>query len=310
MAGLASCSAAPERRSANSAGAGDIRTKSDSIGRDLPSGSALPASASPLPVTILSRTAEFLEFEAEGEGLAAKYERVIDAEKRAEEDALARAVKEAGVNVYSGFQDIMQESAGTSYQFVGRYLNVWSDSLVSYERAGRPVCAYAADVHRCAVKIRGKVYFKGAPDPNFELRAALGKPAYFAGDDVTLRVRLTRDAYVTVLNCDEDGNVTLIYPNRHARDNFLPAGRDLDIPGELFRLTALLPPGRAETGELMHVIATKKRPLVPLDAVKEEKSGAFITYSLGGVKELVTKLSRFDRADWTAQAMIYAVKAK
>jgi len=272
---------------------------------------AVPAPAVARTVKILNRTPEVLEFEAEGEGVSTKYERPIDAEKRAEEDALSKAVKEAGVSVYSGFQDVMEESASSSYQFIGKYLNVWSNALVSYEKSAPAACVPSGELTRCVVQIRGKVYFKGDPDPNFELQAALGKPGYFEGDNVNLRLRLTKDAYITVLNCDEDGHVTLIFPNRHARNNFLPAGEELNIPDDLpFQLKALLPEGRPETGEILHVIATKTQPLVLLDALKEEKNGGFISYSIGGVKDLVTRLAKFNRSDWTSQVLIYAVKKK
>jgi hypothetical protein len=262
-------------------------------------------------VKVIKRTSDKFEFEAGGEGSSTRYERPIDAEKRAEEDALAKAVRESGVNVYSGFQNVMEETAGTSYSFIGKYINVWSNALVAYEKSAPAACVYTGETNHCTVKIRGQVYFKGGPDPNFELHAALGKPAYFEGDNVNLKVRLTKDAYITVLNCDEDGNVSLIFPNRHARNNYLEAGKELNIPDDLpFQLKALLPAGRPETGEILHVIATKSQPLVLLDSLKEEKNGGFISYSLGGVKDLVTKLSKFARSDWTQQVIIYGVKQR
>ncbi len=314
---FAACSGAPARRNTSIEDNNGIRSKIESVDREL-SADIKPASpeitvapVAPQSVKTVKKTAEVFEFEADGEGISTKYERPIDAEKRAEEDALAKAVRESGVNVYSGFQDVMEETAKTSYQFIGKYLNVWSNALVSYERSGPAACSLSGDVYKCTVRIRGKVYFKGDPDPNFELQAALGKPAYFEGDNVNLRVRLTKDAYITVLNCDEDGNVTLIFPNRHARNNFQVAGKELNIPDDLpFQLKALLPQGRPETGEILHVIATKTQPLVLLDALKEEKNGGFISYSLGGVKDLVTKLAKFNRSDWTAQVIIYGVKRK
>lgn len=296
---LAACSGAPARRTIAVEDVSGVKSVT----------AAAPAADQ--SVRTVKKTAEVFEFEAGGEGVSTKYERPIDAEKRAEEDALDKAVRESGVNVYTGFQDVMEETARTSYSFIGRYLNVWSNALVSYEKSGPAACSYAGETHHCTVKIRGKVYFKGDPDPNFELKADLGKPAYFEGDNVNLKVRLTKDAYITVLNCDEDGNVTLIFPNRHARNNFLAAGKELNIPDDLpFQLKALLPPGRPETGEILHVIATKTQPLVPLDALKEEKTGGFISYSLGGVKDLVTKLARFPRSDWTSQVIIYGVKQR
>lgn len=313
---LAACAGAPARRNVSIEDINGIKSKIETIDRELSANiksarpETMPAPAVAPSVKTINKTPEVFEFESEGEGSSTKDERPRDAEKRAEEDALAKAVRESGVNVYSGFQNVMEESASASYQFIGKYINVWSNALVSYERAA-PACTFAGETHRCSVKIRGKVYFKGDPDPNFELQAALGKPAYFEGDNVNLKVSLTKDAYITVLNCDEDGNVSLIFPNRHARDNFLPAGKDLNIPDDLpFQLKAMLPSGRPETGEILHVIATKSQPLVLLDALKEEKNGGFVSYSLGGTKDLAIKLSRFNRSDWTQQVIFYGVKGR
>lgn len=312
---FAACAGTMARRVTSIEDINGIKSKIEAVDRELsadmksfrPDAAAAPAA--PNPVKTVKKTKEVFEFEADGEGASTRYERPIDAEKRAEEDALAKAVRESGVSVYSGFQNVIEESASANYQFIGKYINVWSDALVSYERAAPPSCSLSGEAYRCGVKIKGKVYFKGDPDPNFELQAALGKPAYFEGDNVNLRVRLTKDAYITVLDCDEDGNVTLLFPNRHAGDNFLPAGRELNIPEDFpFQLKAMLPPGRAETGEMLHVIATKSQPLVLLDAVKEGKTGEFTSYSLGGVKNLVTKLSKFSRSDWTSQVLIYGIK--
>jgi hypothetical protein len=270
-----------------------------------------PLASQPAEVKVLSRSAEALEFESSGEGISTNYEPPAAAEKRAEEDALGRAVKASGVYVYSGFQDVAQQYGGTGYSFVGRYLNVWAENLVQYERAATPACAMDGQVYKCAVKIRGKVYFRGDADPGFELKAALDKPAYFAGDDVNVRVRLTKGAYVSVISCDEDGNASLIFPNKYARDGYLEAGKELNIPHDLpFYLKAFLPKGREQSGELLHIIAIKEQPLFALAALKEESSDGFVKYSLGGLKDLSAKLAKFRRADWTSQVLLYGIKGR
>ncbi|KAF0125875.1 MAG: S-layer-like array protein [Elusimicrobia bacterium] len=279
-----------------------IKSRIEGVQRELSDDRAAAAGAVPSPVKTFAGGAGSLKFEAEGEGRASRYERLIDAEKRAEEDALARAAREAGVNVYSGFQNIMQESGGGSYQFIGKYINVWSDSLVSYERAGPPVCVLDGGAHRCTVRIRGEARFKGPPDPDFRLSADLDKPAYFDGDEVALRLRLSRDAYITLLNCDEDGGVSLVFPNRHAPENFVRAGEVLGIPGDrYFRLTASLPAGRPESAEILHVIATRGRPLADPEGFGGDA---------GGLKDLVKRLALFERSDWTALVLFYSIKGK
>ncbi|OGR51177.1 MAG: hypothetical protein A2049_08940 [Elusimicrobia bacterium GWA2_62_23] len=261
------------------------------------------------PARELRRGKDAVEFEAEGQGISTKYEKPVNAEKRAEEDALDKAVKAAGVYVYSGFQDVAAQYGNTGYSFVGRYLNVWAANLVQYERTAAPACAMDGDIYRCLVKIRGKVYFRGEADPVFELKASLDKPAYYAGDDVNVKVSVSKDSYISVISCDEDGNASLVFPNRYAKDNFLKAGKELNIPRDLpFYLKAFLPKGRAESGEILHVIATKSQPLFAVSALKEEGESGFVKYSLGGLKDLSGRLAKFQRADWTSQVLLYGIR--
>lgn len=291
---LAGC-AGGQRRQVSVTDLDGVKSRIDGVQREL-SGDADAARMS-APVKTFAGAEGSLEFEAEGEGVATKYERLVDAEKRAERDALAAAVREAGVNVYSASQNVMSESDTAGYQFIGKYTNVWADSLVSYERAAPPECSFSGGRHLCKVRLRGRVHLKGKRDPGFELKAGLDKPAYFEGDDLSLRLRLSKDAYVTVLSCDEDGNVTTVFPNRHSPDNFFSAGEETVLPGDrYFRLRAWLPPGRGEASELLHVIATKDQTLAP-----PEK---------GGVKDLAGRLALFDRADWTGQVLFYSVKSR
>ena len=260
-------------------------------------------------VSVIKRTTDEFEFEAVGEGICTKYDRMVEAEKRAEEDALSKAVRRSGVNVYSGFQNVMEEYGDTQYQFIGKYINVWSSALVEYEREGDSNCVSQGDIYKCSVKIKGKVYFKGEQDPNFELKAKLSSPSYYTGDNLNLKVSVSKDSYITVISCDEDGNIHLIYPNKHARNNFLKANKELNIPDDLaFNLKVFMPKGRNETAEILHIIATKEQPLFILDSIAETKDSGFLTYSLGGLKKLVQKLSKFKREDWTNQVVFYSIK--
>lgn len=262
-------------------------------------------------VKTINRTPEVFEFESEGEGTATKYERMIDAQNRAEEDALSKAVKESGVNVYSGFQDVMQESQNFSYQFIGKYINVWANSLVSYERISEPDCKSEENLIRCKVKIKGKVYFRGLPDPVFELKASLDKPAYFAGDEINIHLLVSKDSYITILSCDEEGNVSVVFPNKYAENRLFKAGEEIIIPQNMgFKLKAYLPQGRKQTVEMLHIIAIKSQPLILDSMLKEQRQGDFITYPLGGLKDLALKLSKFERQDWTTQVIIYEIKEK
>ncbi len=299
-----------------------IMSKTEAIERELNSeltskrrDGSLASGYKPQPadesVKSIKQTSGEFEFEASGHGISTKYEKPIEAEKRAEEDALSKAVRTAGVQVYSGFQNVMEEYGSTHYEFLGRYLNVWAANLVEYQRSTPPQCGSHGEIYECNVTIKGTVYYRGEADSNFELKAALDKPAYFDGDDVGLRMAVSKDSYLSVISCDEDGNAHLVFPNKYARDGFVKAGSEIHIPEDFpFHIRAFLPQNRVETGELLHVIATKNQPLFMLNMLKEEVESGFVKYSLGGLKALSAKLAKLQRSDWTSQVLFYEVKAK
>ncbi len=77
---------------------------------------------------------------------------------------------------------------------------------------------------------------------------------YQVGDDVTLFVRVNREAYVTIIDVGTSGKVHVIFPNRFQRNNRVRANQTIRIPGRNanfdFRVGG--PPGI----ELIKVIAT------------------------------------------------------
>lgn len=270
----------------------------------------------PLPVIF---NKEVIEFEETGEGVASKYERTIDAEKRAEEDALSKALKKVGTDVYYGFSDTLAQYGKTQYQFVARYLYTWSSGLASYERVGEPVFTTTADGGiKCTVKIRGKIYSKGPPDPNYEIRIdmkdkplGLDKSVYYSGDEVHLSFWITKDSYITILNVDEEQNVSLIYPNKYTTSAILKAGEIFEIPGNSgITLKVYLPEGRSETVELLHIIATKKEPLFTPEETKEMLSNEYRIFSLGKLQKVIQRLAKLNRSDWTHMVLPYTIRSR
>jgi hypothetical protein len=259
----------------------------------------------------LAETQE-VEFESEGEATGTKYDRLIDIENRAEQDALSKVVKKAGVNVYTGLHNILAYSDKAISQFIGKYTAVWTTALVSYEHVGQPQWVQTGEINKCKIKIKGKIYFKGEPDPNFQLKVENFAPVYYEGDKVNLRISVSKDAYITILCCDEDGNVSVLFPNNYSSNNFLKSNEQLLIPQDVgFELVTFLPEGRNETVELLHIIATKNQPLILPDEIKKKEiKDKFFTYPLGNLKELTTKLAKFNRSDWTQEVLVYKIVKK
>ena len=66
-----------------------------------------------------------------------------------------------------------------------------------------------------------------------EVLAWVDRPdyTYASGEDVQVFVETSKDAWVTVLNVDPAGETTVLFPNRYQSDNFVAAGRTLQVPG-------------------------------------------------------------------------------
>jgi hypothetical protein len=66
------------------------------------------------------------------------------------------------------------------------------------------------------------------------------------GDELGFRFEAARDGYLTIVDMDPAGKVTVVYPNAYQRDNHVAAGQEVVLPGaEMpFKFTAEEPAGR------------------------------------------------------------------
>lgn len=82
------------------------------------------------------------------------------------------------------------------------------------------------------------------------------KGAYRIGETVRFGLRVSRDAYVTLVNIGTSGDVTIIYPNRFHPSHFVRGGQDVLVPpaDANFTLTVHGPPGL----EQIRAIATEE----------------------------------------------------
>jgi hypothetical protein len=261
-----------------------------------------------------NQLSQVYEFEETGEGIASKYERIIEAEKRAEENALEKAIKSSGVDVYYGFHDILSQYNKTMYQFVARYFYLWSGAIIEYERISKPVYkTLPTGEIECIVALKGKIHRNGVPDPAYEIQqVSLNQPEYFDGDKLQICFRATKDSYVQILAVDEEQNVTLIFPNIYTNDNFIKAGEFFKFPDEKsnLELKAILPENKKETTELIHIILTKNMPIFTVQQSKETLVHGYTQLSIGDLSSVSRKLAKLSRSDWTMKVIPYGIRAR
>lgn len=125
---------------------------------------------------------------------------------------------------------------------------------------------------------------EGARDPGFtlELETRPAGGTIRDGEELSLEIVASRDCYLTVLNVLSDGTLAHLFPNDHASNNRVEAGRKVRLPadGHPFRIRAVLPPGRSRDHEQILAVAT----LDPVPLILEETEG---------LQEAVTSLNRW-----------------
>jgi hypothetical protein len=74
------------------------------------------------------------------------------------------------------------------------------------------------------------------PHPAFDLRLSLDKErgaTYVPGEKITIFFQATRNAFVTLYNYDTEGQVKIIFPNKYSPNNFIKAGQEYRVEGEI-----------------------------------------------------------------------------
>jgi len=64
-----------------------------------------------------------------------------------------------------------------------------------------------------------------------EIHTVDGKRGYADGETVSFRCRSGHDAYIAVIDHQVDGSEILLFPNAYNSENYIPAGKPIDVPG-------------------------------------------------------------------------------
>ncbi len=128
---------------------------------------------------------------------------------------------------------------------------------------------------------------------SFPVKVWTDRSSYRIGDRITFCVRARRDCYLNLVNVGADGEVRLIFPNRFTPDNYLPAGRTVQVPapGAAFAFEVEGPVGR----ERVYALASN-RPLNIFAA--DFKREAFHVMTRGNTRGIKVKavVQRLDDA--------------
>ena len=185
---------------------------------------------------------------------------------------------------YGRYADVVLEVQVGDAQLNG---NLISDDGVILDKVT------ASDVAELAEKLRPKLENAFAvkrlmrlknPNPPFKITVWTdrgNRPVYHIGEAAVFKFKSEQNCYLTLLNVDTQGQVTMLFPNAYHPSNRIIANKTYTIPSDdmKFKIFAREPTGK----QLIKVIATTTPVTIPEFDLNRTKD---IFLSVGGVNEI------------------------
>ena len=145
---------------------------------------------------------------------------------------------------------------------------------------------------------------KGKPDVSFKVKAELNSLSFTDGDEMIIRVKSTKECFITVLNITATDDIYVLFPNQYRKKNKIFPDETIEIPsaedrqnGLHFRVNSL--PGHKEDTEYIKVLATRQ-PIGFLEDIDEEsgfKKFKNNKYALTELAQWLTMVPANERAE-------------
>jgi len=134
-------------------------------------------------------------------------------------------------------------------------------------------------------------------DPGFTTTIATDKSSYKVGENITITMQASKEAYLTVFSIAPDGSAALFLPNRFEKDNFVFGNQESKFPDKfvnrIFSLVAKKTDGyNLPNQELFMVVATLK----PIEFADRRRSFAYFSNMLE-INRWLMRIPRAERAE-------------
>ena len=244
--------------------------------------------------------------------------------------AHAQAVSEArakalhrflGVSLHHRFIDFQQESSlKGEVSLTERLLRVLQPGRILKEQvtwsgpqdvAGCVGCRFGVQIRACILPDTER------SDKEFRVDLSLKRTLFVDGDEASIEVTSTRDAYLYIYSVDMDWNAVLIFPNDYVQDNQVKSAQTFVYPSEEIkqrgiRVVARLPVGATVSAEMIRVIASKtplpKSVVYPTEGDHGRRNllGSSEVHGQGSFLNLMQELNRVD-TEWVEDAQAFTV---
>lgn len=171
----------------------------------------------------------------------------------------------------------------------------WED--LSYQEAPDkpPLTTYKVTLKMKIVPVQGE------RDPYFKLKAALNKNLFLEGEEAIIKIKPTKDCYLTILNLTAKDRFNLIFPNEHQNNNFIKANTEFVFPDPAFTICMTPYPGHKRDAEAFVLIAAKKPIHLKTLLRKEEDIPICNLYQV---------LLDIPIYEWTEEIILYEVRMR
>jgi len=147
------------------------------------------------------------------------------------------------------------------------------------------------------------------------IKGDLNKSIFFANEEMVITVAASEAAYVHIFNVDQDNAVTVLFPNKFRRDNYLSGMKELIFPDDDLRemgvrLRVVPPAGATKALEKIKLIATKTNLELPQGKFNDASFQTYQGHDTGLVTDLMKELTELKDTEWTEQTISYEVLKK
>lgn len=137
------------------------------------------------------------------------------------------------------------------------------------------------------------------------------KSSYALGEEVRVCVKTSQDCYLTLLNLAPDGELTVLFPNRHNQNNRIQGGMTHEIPSDGYGFNILL----EEPAGIDRVKAIVTLDAAPLLKTQFGADGEFFntvsaTATPRAMRVVAAEVEKRSQREWASASFQFEVKSK
>lgn len=150
---------------------------------------------------------------------------------------------------------------------------------------------------------------------DFVIKGDLNKSIFFANEEMVITVAASEAAYIHIFNVDQDNAVTVLFPNKFRRDNYVIGMKEFIFPDDDLRemgvrLRVVPPAGATKALEKIKLIATKKNLELPQGKFNDASFQTYQGQDTGLVADLMKELTELEDTEWAETTISYEVLKK